>query len=417
MLGRLTEHRLVRQVAVLMLGTGIAQFVSIVAAPIITRLYEPSALGLSGTLATITSLIAVVASLRFDGALLVESDEEWAHHIFTLSLLALGSVALLTVIGATLCYGYGIGGRGVVDVLPFLPLSLALLGMQQLLERWLARCRAFRAVATAQIASSVVRLAAQIGAGFAGMGWIGLIVGTLVGQVVGVMVTGSLAADALRGAFAHRPDRRQLRAAARRHRQFLLFSAPQVLLSSLSSGIPVLLLQSLDGSAVAGFYFLAMRIIEIPQVVLSAALRPVIARHAAEIVTDRPALYRHFLRVTGVLLAVSLPMVAVLVVAGPQLFAFVFGTQWRHAGEFARWLSIILCMQVVNVPTVMVIPLLNLQGRFLLFEFGYTALRLAALYACGIIGTDVAAVAGYSVTAGVANLVLILHVGSKLRRR
>jgi O-antigen/teichoic acid export membrane protein len=300
--------------------------------------------------------------------------------------------------------------------LPFVPFSLALLGVQQLLERWLARCRAFRAVTTAQIASSVARLAAQAAAGLAGMGWIGLIFGTLAGQLVGVMVTGGLAADELRGAFGHRPDRSRLRAAAQRHRQFLLFSAPQVLLSSLSYGMPVLLLQSLDGSAAAGFYFLAIRIIDIPQVVLSAAVRPVVARHAAEIVTDGPALYRHFLLVTGVLLAITLPMVAVLIAAGPQLFAFVFGAQWLRAGEYACWLSIILTMQVVNVPAVMVIPLLNLQRRFLLFECVYTGLRLAALYACGTIGTDITAVAGYSVTAGVANLALILHVGHKLGR-
>src|SRR5258705_13186106 len=80
MLGRLTENRFVRQVAVLLVGTGVAQILTIVAAPIITRLYDPSAMGLSGTLATVTSFIAVVASLRFDGALLVESDETWAHH-------------------------------------------------------------------------------------------------------------------------------------------------------------------------------------------------------------------------------------------------------------------------------------------------------------------------------------------------
>jgi len=97
MLGRLIENRFVRQVAVLLVGTGVAQILTIVAAPIITRLYDPSAMGLSGTLATITSFIAVVASLRFDGALLVESDETWAHHIFTLSLLALAGVVFLTL--------------------------------------------------------------------------------------------------------------------------------------------------------------------------------------------------------------------------------------------------------------------------------------------------------------------------------
>jgi len=417
MLGRLTENRFVRQVAVLLVGTGVAQILTIVAAPIITRLYDPSAMGLSGTLATVTSFIAVVASLRFDGALLVESDETWAHHIFTLSLLALGGVVLLTLVGAAICYGYGIGGRGVVDILPFVPISLALLGIQQLMERWLARHRAFHAVTTAQIASSVVRLAAQAGAGVAGMGWLGLILGTLVGQIVGVIVTGGLATRELSGASAHRPDRTQLRSAARRHRPFLLYSAPQALLSSLSYGMPVLILQSISGSAAAGLYFLATRIIDIPQVVLSAAVRPVVARHATEIVADRQALYRHFLLVTGALLAVTLPMVAVLITAGPQLFAFVFGAQWAPAGEYARWLSIILCMQVVNVPAVMVIPLLNLQGRFLAFECVYTALRLSALYFCGTIGGDVAAVAGYSITAGIANLALIIHVGERLRPR
>ena len=417
MLGRLQRYWLFRQIAVLMLGAGIAQVLSIIASPILTRLYDPSALGLSGTLATLTSFIAVIASLRYEAAVVLEADDEWAHHIFILSMLVLGGTVLLTLGAAGAAHALGLGGAGVGDVLPFVPLSLAMTGIQQVLERWLVRCKAFRPIATVQVVRSVLTLASQVAGGLAGLGWLGLIIGTLIGQAAGVAATRWIAGPELRGAVTHRPTLRQLCAAAERHHQFLLLSTPQVLLSSFAYGIPVLLLQWQYASAAAGYFYLAIRIIAIPQQVIGEAVRPVFFRRAAEVAGDAAALHRHFLKLTLILTAVALPMVIALLAAGPELFAFVFGRQWQRAGAYARWLSILLAMQVVNVPAVTVIPLLNLQGRFLAFECVYTVLRLAALYAGGATGTDLGAVAGYSTMTGVANIALILYVGHKLARR
>jgi O-antigen/teichoic acid export membrane protein len=416
-LGSLQRYWLFRQIAVLMLGRGIALVLSIVASPILTRLFEPSALGLSGTLATLTSFIAVIASLRYEGAIVLEPDDECAQHIFTLSMLLLSGIVLLTLAAAGTAYALSLGGAGVGDILPFVPLSLALVGIQQVLERWLARCKAFRPLAAAQVVRSVLTLVSQVAGGLAGLGWLGLIIGTLIGQASSIAATSWIARRELRGAVTHRPTLRQLRGAAERHREFLLFSAPQALLSTFTYGIPVLLLQWQYTSAAAGHFYLATRIMVIPQQVIGEAVRPVFFRRAAEVAGDAAALYRHFLKLTLILTAVALPMVIALIAAGPELFAFVFGPQWQRAGDYARWLSILLAMEVVTVPAVVVIPLLNLQGRFLVFECVYTVLRLAALYAGGATGTDLSAVADYSAMTGAANIALVLYIGQRLARR
>ena len=418
MSGRLRRWRerllSLRHVAVLMAGTGIAQGIAILAAPVTSRLYDPSAFGLLGTLSTIASFVLVVASLRFETAIVLEAEEEWARHIFTLCLVLRGATLLLAAAGSAAAVLLGAGGPGVVDTLPLLAPWVALYGLQKIIEPWLVRRRALRPVAAGQVVRSAATLAAQVAAALAGFGWPGLILGVVVGQGLGVATTLAMGRAELREAFAHRPSRSQLRQAAGRHRQFLMYAAPQGLVSAFAYGLPILLLQSHYGAVAAGFFHLTNRILTIPVTVISDSVRPVFTRRAAELVADRPALYRHTLRTTALLALLVLPMVVVLAVGGPQVFAVVLGAKWQHAGEYARWLSIMLAAHIIDVPAVAVVPLLGMQGRFLVFECVFTVVRLAVLYLGLVAASDIAAIALFSVVIGLANAGLILYVGSRL---
>ena len=82
--------------------------------------------------------------------------------------------------------------------------------------------------------------------------------------------------------------------------------------------------------------------------------------------------------------ALAVPAAAVIFVFGPALFAWLLGTEWRETGEFARWLIIWLAVGFVNIPSVSLIPLLNMQRWHLIYEVVYLGARLTAL----LIGTQ-----------------------------
>jgi lipopolysaccharide exporter len=72
----------------LMGGSVIAQILGIIAAPIITRIYGPASYGISTLFASITSIIGVVACLRYEMSIMLpEKDEDAASMLVTSFLL------------------------------------------------------------------------------------------------------------------------------------------------------------------------------------------------------------------------------------------------------------------------------------------------------------------------------------------
>jgi O-antigen/teichoic acid export membrane protein len=413
----LRASRFARHVALLMVGTGIAQVLSMAAAPVLTRLYAAPAFGVSGTLTAVTSVIVVVGSLCYESAIMLEADDRGARDVMRLSSLILAGMVALSLAGVGIGVGLGLGGAQFRDVAIIIPVSLALMGSQKICDQWLARSKKFGITSVAQVVRTCVTLVAQLAGGVAGLGWPGLVAGTLLGQAAGLAATAIAAGGILWAALRHCPSRGDLFIAARHHKRFMLYSVPQELLSTFSEAIPTILLTAWYGPAEAGFFFMANRIISIPTLVISGAVRPVYFRHAAEIAEEPAKSFRYFLQLTGILLACTLPVSLVLVIAGPQLFGLVLGQGWHHAGDYARWLSIPLAVFVVNLPAVTAIPILRLQGPYLVFQIFYSGLRLAALYGGAIAGTDLTAVAGYCLMTGLANLALVLYVGRYMLRR
>jgi len=62
----------------------------------------------------------------------------------------------------------------------------------------------------------------------------------------------------------------------------------------------------------------------------------------------------------------------VLIVAGPQLFVFVFGQRWMEAGDYARLLAVAYLAQFVVTPVASTLYLLERQGQ----QLGWAAVRL-----------------------------------------
>lgn len=117
------------------------------------------------------------------------------------------------------------------------------------------------------------------------------------------------------------------------------------------------------------------------------------------------------LKATLALAAVGFLPFAVVVAFGPQLFAFVFGGEWRVAGEYARWISVWMFFQFINKPSVMAIPALKLQKFFLIYELFSTASKVLALFiGFSIFSSDIIAIALFSMFGVFAYVFLIIWV-------
>jgi O-antigen/teichoic acid export membrane protein len=89
------------------------------------------------------------------------------------------------------------------------------------------------------------------------------------------------------------------------------------------------------------------------------------------------------LTIQGKLAQIVMPPTLVLILMAPELFAFVFGEDWRQAGEFAQWMAPWLYLVFVTSPLSTLTTVLEKQAQGLLFHAATLVTRICAL----VVGT------------------------------
>ncbi|MGI4978396.1 MAG: lipopolysaccharide biosynthesis protein [Janthinobacterium lividum] len=371
-----------RQALLLGGGAALGQGVAVLSAPLLTRLYDVASFGVFGSFGAAASCLACVATLRLDQAILLERDEDAAGDVLRLCVLSVGAVTLASALGAAALGAAGGVARVPGAVLALLPCAVASGGVVPALSLWFVRRERFGPVAAYGASRSGFAVALQGLGGWLGVPGAGLLVG---GQVAGQALAAAGLARAggagLRAALCRGWSVARLRGALLRHRGFALYGAPQVLLRLLSTSLPAMLLPLFFGAAEAGLFWLAYRMLVLPQQVLTESLRPVFFRRAAALHAAGGDVRGAALRLAAGLGALCLPVAAVLVLAGPALFGAVFGPAWRGAGHDAAMIALAWCVETMQMPSAVLVSVLGRQRAYLGIEAASLLARTAALCA------------------------------------
>lgn len=385
-LGQLRQRgSFVRNLATLMTGTTVAQLLGVVSAPLLTRLYDPGALGAFGFYLGVVAVASVVVCGRYEQAVVLPERDEEGAALLVLSLglaVAVGLVAaaVMLLAGPRLLAAAGVGAHGGMAVL--LPLGITGMGVFAALNAWAQRRKDFRGMAGSRMAQAASTAGLQVGGGFLpAPGVAGLAGGHALGSFLGALRLG-LRLWREDGALVRRSATRALvRGQAVRYADFPRYSAPMGMVNTLSQQIPNLLFPRLFGTAVLGYYFLSYRVFSLPLSVLGAAFTQVFYQKAAERHAQgrplRPLLVESF---RGLLL-VSVPPGLLLMAVAPPLFALVFGPEWREAGEYTRLLVPWLALKFAASPATALFAVLGRQKLMFWYENAGFVLRVAALLA------------------------------------
>jgi O-antigen/teichoic acid export membrane protein len=148
---------------------------------------------------------------------------------------------------------------------------------------------------------------------------------------------------------------------ARRFAKFASVTSMSGIVNAVGLFGPALLFSALFGPATAGQVALSQRVIALPLTLAGQSVAQVyigeVARLAHEMPTALPALIRSTVRRLAVV--ALLPALA-LILAGPWMFALVFGAPWRVAGTYAQILALAFAFQMIAAP---ISQTLNVLGR------------------------------------------------------
>lgn len=343
-----------KSVATLFTGTTIAQLIPLIISPILTRIYSPAEFGILAIFVALASIIGVVASGRYEFAVMQASSENEAKNLVVLSFIVtiITSISLLIVILILDNVGFfSFFDESIRFWLYFVPVSVASLGVFQTLNYWFNRNKNYKTIAAAKIIQSAINVFTSLSLFFvAVVPAFGLVFAHILAQIATSLFllrkTGFNKSDFQ----VHHAD---LIYSAKLFYRFPLISAPGALLNTLAIQVPVIYVSKFYDLVSAGYFNFVYRIIGGPLSLLSAAISQVFLQRITS--GDPSKLYKNVLIAASTLSVVCLPIVIVIFIWGGVIFGFIFGDEWRVAGEFAKILIFSIAIRFVVSPLSMVV--------------------------------------------------------------
>lgn len=413
----ISRRSFIRNVAVVASGTAVAQAITMAFTPFITRFYGPEAFGIVGVFMSLSGVSAAVASLAYPVAIVLPKYEAEAMGLVGLSI-SIGVVA--SALTAITLFFFGnelLTLLNAGEIVPFaylIPMFMLISVLVSVASQWMVRKKAFKLVAKVKVTQALVVGAAKVSIGFVWPTPAVLLVTNVSGVFLGciLMVLGIRNIESLPYRRADGPMTKPTYwSLAKKYYDFPLYRAPQELLNSVSYNLPIMMLAAYFGAASVGYYSIASAVLGMPIVLIGGAVMQVFYPHITAAIQNRKNVKMMIIKATAGLALSGAPLFILVLAFGPDLFEFLFGPKWYLAGTYAQWLSMWLFFQYINRPAVAAIPALGLQRGLLIYEILSTGTKVLALYIGYVVyGSDVAAIALFSIFGTIAYLGLILWV-------
>lgn len=333
-------------------GSAIAQFLPLISAPIVARLYTPTDFGTYAVFYALVTILGSSATLAFHNAVYLEKDDASAWDAVSLSAVT-SFIFCLMVFGAMHVAPESIlkslFGEKLLLILDWLPLTIFLSSVYLVLYAWFVRNNRYMTLGRNKLILATATMLVQIGVGYLQLGAIGFVIANLIGYFLAIMLLVFSGAGRPLGSLT-KISTTDLLGIALRHKRLPAYTLPAGLVNSFGSQIPELMINKLFGSHQLGQYSLANRMVSLPLSFLSTSLQDIFREQASREFNESGHCENTFRKFFGLLLIISAVLLVPIVLIVPMVFPVIFGNQWGEAGYLVRALVFLMAVRFISSP-------------------------------------------------------------------
>lgn len=328
----------VRNALTLISGTTLAQFVAILVTPILSRIYSTEDFGELSLYMSITGILSVVSTMRYEMAVVLPEKDEDAVNIMALSFLIASGWSIISLIAIVL---FGdlfldyLDNANTGGFLYFVPLLVLILGMIQVLNFWSIRIKTFKNNAYSRIGNAAVNNGLALGFGYTINGSFGLLMGFFFAQVASFFILSRGLIKNL-GKYLKEISWEKIKKNAKRYRNFPKINTLHALVDSFQDNGIIFFMKNFFGISVLGSYSFAYRLLKVPTGLISSAISQVFMEKATKAVQKGESIRPLILRIYKIVFLIGAPFFLILFLFAPEIFAFVFSEKFREAGVIAQ---------------------------------------------------------------------------------
>jgi len=332
----------------LVAGSVGAQALSLLAAPVLTRLYSPESFGLYAYMLAVAAIIGSVASIGLELAVPIASKVSEAQKLIRMAMAASMGTALVTAIVLWLFHD-SLSRMAGFDIMPWaiwVPFLVLFTQWFVVLSEAALRQRAYSAIATRTLAQNVGTVGGQLLLATVTRTAGGLLTGQLFGRLFGIVSLARKNAGLLR-----RTGRGGYRQTLRANWRFPLVFAPTAVLNTLGLQLPLILLGAWFGLEAAGFLGVAQRVTALPAGLIGMAVGQVfVGELTARLRANERNNRRLYLKISARLGLFGSVIALALLILPPYLFPVILGSNWAEAGAYAQATALAVGMAFMASP-------------------------------------------------------------------
>jgi len=357
-------------------GKAVAIVVQVIFAPILARIYSPEAYGVFSVFTAVSVNLALIATLRLEGALVLpRENEEFGQLLKAVVLIALVFSGLITLISL-------IANRQIVFLLKagdtgWLYYTLGpvvfLISLFQITNNWVIRNKAFKDSfhygIPVNISTRVFNLVYGI---FTKGAAHGLILADILNKAITVFLRLVFILKSGLTFLSIRLSWENFRGLVKKYRQFPLFDMPGSWVNLFSAQLPIYIVTLSFGALAANYVGqlgFAINLLDIPMGLLGSSMAPVFLQRISEAQHSKPdEIGRLTISLFKKLLYIGILPFAILTAFGDIIFAWIFGARWEMAGVFTAYLGVYYLFRLISSPLSSVFVVLNRQQKLFAFQ-------------------------------------------------
>ncbi|AYZ13434.1 oligosaccharide flippase family protein [Chryseobacterium arthrosphaerae] len=342
----------IKNVAVVMTGTAVSQLIAIAVTPILTRNYTPEDFGYYTTFIAIYTVLCSFATGKYERVILLSKNE---NDIVVVSSLGMAISIFFSTFLIILIYlsslFFDLNSWGIDSLLMkwlyLIPFLLIIYAVNLIFLTFLNYKKNFKEISKSRVIKTFVSISVSLICIFflKNMG------GLILGELLGLLFSTIYLFPKLKFLFQFQNKiTSQFSAVASRYKDFPLYNIPSDLLNNSSAQVPVFFLTPIYGVQATGQYSLMKRMLDAPVTLLSSSILEVFRQKASEQYIAFGDCRELFVKTARNLALISIVPFSVLMIFGTDIFAFIFGEEWREAGKFAGIFAVYYFFKFVSSP-------------------------------------------------------------------
>lgn len=342
----------IKNVAVVMTGTAVSQLIAIAVTPILTRNYTPEDFGYYTTFIAIYTVLCSFATGKYERVILLSKNE---NDIVVVSSLGMAISIFFSTFLIILIYlsslFFDLNSWGIDSLLMkwlyLIPFLLIIYAVNLIFLTFLNYKKNFKEISKSRVIKTFVSISVSLICIFflKNMG------GLILGELLGLLFSTIYLFPKLKFLFQFQNKiTSQFSTVASRYKDFPLYNIPSDLLNNSSAQVPVFFLTPIYGVQATGQYSLMKRMLDAPVTLLSSSILEVFRQKASEQYIAFGDCRELFVKTARNLALISIVPFSVLMIFGTDIFAFIFGEEWREAGKFAGIFAVYYFFKFVSSP-------------------------------------------------------------------